>query len=141
MFIQAWHGHLPVGVVSPIQHIHTPSGARERGGQAVDTKSSGLAVFLGGFPIPSLVCELLQHGESYLLCIYTPVSLDSVSCTCRYLVRVISLSWFLGAFPNVNIKVLHLGNLLSSRTARMILVTLTIKEASFIFASKDMVVG
>ena len=53
---QAWHGHLPVGVVSPIQHIHTPSGARERGGQAVDTKSSGLAVFLGGFPIPSLVC-------------------------------------------------------------------------------------
>lgn len=120
-------------------HTHTQWGQRECG-QAVDNKS-GLAVFLGGFPIPSLVCELLQHGESYLLCIYTPVSLDSVSCTCRYLVRVISLSWFLGAFPNVNIKVLHLGNLLSSRTARMILVTLTIKEASFIFASKDMVVG
>lgn len=141
MFIQAWPGQLPVGVVSPIQHMHTPRRARERGGQAVDTKLSGLAVFLGGFPIPSFVCELLQHRESYLLCIYTPVSLDSVSCTCRYLVRVISLSWFLGDFPNVNTKVLHLGNLLSSRTARMILVTLTIKEASFISASKDMVVG
>ena len=83
----------------------------------------------------------LQHGESYLLCSYTPVSLDSVSCTCRYLVRVVSLSWFLGDFPNVNTEVLHLGNLLSSRTARMILVTLTIKEASFVSASKGMMVG
>lgn len=51
------------------------------------------------------------------------------------------MSWFLGDFPNVNTEVLHLGNLLSSRTARMILVTLTIKEASFVSASKGMMVG
>ena len=41
-------------VSCPLANTHTPSRAGERGGQAVDTKSSGFAVFLGGFPIPSL---------------------------------------------------------------------------------------
>ena len=121
-------------------HTHTQNGARE-GGQATGTKPFGLVVFQRGLPIPTLGCKFLQCGESHLLSLCIPVPSSIVSYTCRYLVRVIISSWFLGDYPNVNTKVLHPGNPLSSRPARMILVTLTIKEASFISASEDMLVG